>query len=293
MNRSPLELSISMLAGLSLMLSACSGSDSETQPGDHQPAENAREDQSGAADNAAPSEISATPAASATNEQSAASEASDAGEATASETAQQSDADAQTGEEAALSSDSDGQSESSAVTPAQSDASSPAPAPIWVVDYENSRLEFTGTQSGNEFTGSFSNFEASIQMEPENLQTASIEVAIVMASAQTGDRQRDDSLPAAEWFNVETFPRASFTSDDISKVGENSYEAFGTLTIREIAKPVTLPFTLVIDGEAAAAEGGLTIMRNGFDVGTGEWASGQWVGLDVAINFALTATRQQ
>ncbi|WP_264785676.1 YceI family protein, partial [Gluconobacter cerinus] len=110
--------------------------------------------------------------------------------------------------------------------------------------------------------------------------------------AVTGDQQRDGALPGKDWFNVAGFPSAVFDAQSFRAMGGNSYEAVGTLTIRGISKPVTLPFTLDINGTTAHAKGHLDLVRSDFGVGQGPWASGQWVSLNVGVDMDITAQRK-
>ncbi|GAB4520604.1 MAG: hypothetical protein Kow00133_07180 [Amphiplicatus sp.] len=169
----------------------------------------------------------------------------------------------------------------------------PAPigASVWALDETASSLVFAATQTGERFEGRFENFSADIVFDPEDLESASISVTVDVASARTGDRQRDAALPGRDWFNAREHPAARFVSDDVVKTGENAYEALGTLTIRGVSKEVALPFTLTIDGNRAHAEGSITILRTDFGVGQGEFATGRWVGLDVEVSFVVEATR--
>ncbi len=164
------------------------------------------------------------------------------------------------------------------------------PPPAWNVDTTKSRLTFTGTQTGKEFAGSFSKFAATIIFDPNNLPDSSIEVVVDMASAKTGDRQRDDALPSKDWFAVAQFPTATFTSSEIVEKGANAYEAKGILKIRDAAKDVAAPFTLTIT-DRAVADGTATLVRSDFGVGQGEFATGEWVGLDVKVSFHIEARR--
>jgi len=162
----------------------------------------------------------------------------------------------------------------------------------WNVDYGASSLSFTGTQTGNKFTGKFEKFDAKIRLNPEDLSTAIIEVSIDMSSAKTGDRQRDDAIPGKDWFDVKMFPKAQFLSSSIVRVEGDEYSVAGTLTIRDISKDVSLPFTVKIEGDEAMATGGLSVQRNGFGIGQGQWASDEWVKFDVGIDFTINAQRQ-
>ena len=111
------------------------------------------------------------------------------------------------------------------------------------------------------------------------------------ASAVTGDPQRDQALPGKDWFDIAQFPQAKFATTAIRKTGANTYAAAGTLTLRGVTKPVTLPFTLAISGTTAHARGRVSLVRTVFGVGQGSWSSGQWVALDVGVDVDIVATR--
>ncbi|GAB4537454.1 MAG: hypothetical protein Tsb0010_16640 [Parvularculaceae bacterium] len=166
-----------------------------------------------------------------------------------------------------------------------------ASASEWAVDYADSRLGFSGTQLGETFEGAFETFEAEIVFDPEALDAASVTAVIDMASAKTGDRQIDSALPDPDWFHVREFPTARFEATQFNRVGENQYEAIGTLTIRDHTNDVVLPFSLEIDGDGARMQGALEIDRRNYGVGQGEWESDRFVGATVQISVTLSATR--
>jgi len=73
----------------------------------------------------------------------------------------------------------------------------------------------------------------------------------ILTSAKTGDDQRDASLPASDWFDAATHPKAVFTATKFEKKGDGAYVAHGTLDLRGVSKPVDLPFKLKIVGDGA------------------------------------------
>ena len=170
-------------------------------------------------------------------------------------------------------------------------AASPALASDWTVDPGRRRLGFSGTQTGTPFQGSFGTWQAEIGFDPAHPETGHAKVTIDLASAKTGDTQRDTALPQPEWFDTASHPQASFEADHFVAKGGDAYEAPGKLTIRGIGKDVVLPFTLAIDGDKATAKGHLSLVRTGFGVGQGVWATGEWVALDVGVDVDLTATK--
>ena len=170
--------------------------------------------------------------------------------------------------------------------------SAPAAATEWHVDYEASRLGFSGVQTGARFDGRFERFDAAIRFDPEKLGEAQVAVEIDMASAITGNAQRDTAVKQPEWFDVASFPTAAFEVRKFRALGDGRYQARANLTIKGVSRRVSFPVAIEISGDTAQAEGAVTVDRAKFNVGTGQWASGQWVGRDVTISFALVARRK-
>ena len=68
--------------------------------------------------------------------------------------------------------------------------------------------------------------------------------------------------------------------------GPGRYVAAGVLTIRGVAKPLTLPFTLAITGAAAKMNAAVQLNRLAFGVGQGEWKATDTVPAGVTVNVA-------
>ena len=164
-------------------------------------------------------------------------------------------------------------------------------AGAWVVDPAHSHLGFSGTQLGAPFKGEFHTYDAVIAFDPAHPENAHVTVGIDMASARTGDTQRDTALPQADWFDTARFPKATFEATGFHPKGNGAWEAPGTLSIRGVRQEVVLPFTLSLDGATAHAKGRLELTRTSFGVGQGTWSSGQWVALEVGVDLDLIATR--
>jgi polyisoprenoid-binding protein YceI len=169
-------------------------------------------------------------------------------------------------------------------------ASSAARAAEWTVVPGESALTFAGVQTGEKFTGRFGKFGANISFDPDRLDDAKVAVTVDIASAATGDRQRDTAMPSKEWFDAGSFPQARFESRKVVRTAAG-YEATGDLTLRGVTREIHLPFTLEIDGRKARAKGHVDLKRDVFGVGQGDWATGDWVALDVAVDFDLKAER--
>jgi polyisoprenoid-binding protein YceI len=164
-----------------------------------------------------------------------------------------------------------------------------AQAANWVIEPAHSQLGFTGSQSGAPFTGHFGDFAGTISFDPAKPAEAKTDIIIDVASAATGDKQKDGAMPGADWFDAKKFPQAHFVSTGFKPLGGDKFETTGTLTIRGMSKPVTLPFTLAITGDTAKAVGQVQLIRTQFGVGQGAWATAQYVALEVAVTFSILA----
>ena len=161
----------------------------------------------------------------------------------------------------------------------------------WKLDPTKSRLGFSGTQIGTKFEGQFTRYSAVIDFDPDHLDTSHITVTVDLASAATGDTQRDTALPGTDWFDMAEFPQAKFDSTAIQSRGPGAYEAAAVLTLRGVSHPLVLPFTLEITGDTAHAHGHVQLVRTAFGIGQGPWATGQWVALDVGVDIDIIATQ--
>ncbi len=171
-------------------------------------------------------------------------------------------------------------------------ASGPLSASEWEVDKDKSTLSFEATQAGNAFTGTFGSFDADITLDPADLTSAKIAVTIDLKSIATGNAQRDGALPGSDLFDMAAFPSATFASTAVRSTGGNAYETDGDLSIKGIVKPVTIVFTLDIDGDNAHAKGEVQIVRTDFKVGTGQFAAEAAAGHGVKILIDIQATRK-
>ena len=166
-----------------------------------------------------------------------------------------------------------------------------AQASEWTVDYEKSRLGFSAVQAGNPFEGRFKTFSADIKFDPDDLPGSKISVTVEIASFGTDDGQRDGGVSGTEWFDTSSYPQATFETTEIRSTGDKAYEMDGTLTLKGVSKPITIPFTLDITGDNAEARSTFGLMRTLFKVGTGQWEADSAASQEVKMKIDIFATR--
>lgn len=174
---------------------------------------------------------------------------------------------------------------------AQAPAVTDAKPVVWKTA-KGSSLGFVTDWSGTPITGTFGKWTADVLFSPDALDASKVTVSIDVASASTGDSQRDDSLPGGDWFDAAAHPKAVFTATRFRKLGEGRFEARGTLALRGVTKPVVLPFTLKITGDTARVRGVTSLDRTAFGVGQGEWTATDQIPAAVKVSVDLTAKRQ-
>jgi polyisoprenoid-binding protein YceI len=164
-----------------------------------------------------------------------------------------------------------------------------AAPPTWTVDKAASRLGFSTTVSGGALNGAFRSWDAVIHFDPNDLAHSDVAVTIDIASAATGNGDADASLPDQDWLWTSHFPKATFAAKSFRATGPGRYEAAGVLTLRGVAKPLTLPFALAITGKTAKMNAQVSLNRLTFGVGQGEWKATDTVPATVSVNVALAA----
>ena len=117
--------------------------------------------------------------------------------------------------------------------------------------------------------GVFKTWRADIRFDPEDLSGSSVAVEIETGSADTAYADRDKEIRKADWFAIDAFPAATFTAETFRKVGDGAFEAEGALSIKGVEQALVLPFTLQIDGGAAAMKA-----RSRYPACSSNWAKG-------------------
>lgn len=170
-------------------------------------------------------------------------------------------------------------------------AAAPATAPTtgnWQV--QQGTLGLTVRQMGAPVSGSLANWAAEISFDetPVAGRNGSVRVQIDTTSLTLGSVT--DQARGPEFFDTATHPQALFTADILPTA--SGYEAKGSLTLRGVTVPVTLPFTLQITGDSATMQGSLTLDRRAFGMGA-SYGDESSVGFGVEVTVALTALRQR
>lgn len=163
------------------------------------------------------------------------------------------------------------------------------------VDSQKSSITFSGVHAGNAFSGVFKTWQAEVDFDPEDLAVSTIRTTIQTATAHTGNKMYDGTLPTPDWFDVKNHPEAIFESQTIAHKEGDVYTVDGILTIREQAVPVSFDVLLPADdlakGQIETAFS-IELDRLAFGIGKKSDAAAEWVSQNIGLEVKLHASRK-
>jgi polyisoprenoid-binding protein YceI len=133
---------------------------------------------------------------------------------------------------------------SNAATSLASESSTPSPLrEIYAIDKGHSEAAFQVRHLVTKVRGRFTDFEGMVRIDRERPESSSVEFSIDAATVDTDVADRDTHLRSPDFFDVAKHPRITFVSSRVQPRGGDRYDVTGTLTLRGVAREVTLPVT--------------------------------------------------
>lgn len=172
----------------------------------------------------------------------------------------------------------------------------------WNVDKAHSEVTFSVRHLGiSRVTGAFHDFDATVEVDPDNLHTLQTAATVQIASIDTRNEDRDDHLRSDDFFDAVSYPTMSFESTGISNVDGSTFTLEGDLTIKDVTKSVAFDAAFVgaaqgpMGNERAAFTATTIIDRTEYGL---MWnrlteAGGVVVGHDVTINLDIQTVKSE
>jgi len=170
----------------------------------------------------------------------------------------------------------------------------------YAIDHTHSRIGFAARHAMvTKVRGSFNDFEGTGYFDAENPAGSHLQLVIQAASIDTRNADRDGHLKSNDFFDMENYPEITFASTAVEQVDGANYRVTGDLTIKGVAKPVTVDFEYTgsaIDpygNTRIGFEGKTTVNRKDWGV---NWnaaleAGGVLVSDKVTLEFEVSAIR--
>jgi polyisoprenoid-binding protein YceI len=131
-----------------------------------------------------------------------------------------------------------------------------------------SKIEFVGSKANGSHTGGFKQFSGSVSMPGDDFTAAKVSIEIVTDSIFSDNAQLTNHLKNKDFFDVKTFPKATFVS---TKIGPSSksgmtHDITGDLTLHGVRKSITVPVKVTKSGDGVSIDGKYTLMREEFNM---------------------------
>jgi polyisoprenoid-binding protein YceI len=147
-----------------------------------------------------------------------------------------------------------------------------ASAADWTIDGAHTAVDFKVRHMMVSWVrGSFRKVSGSVQLDHSDLSASSVQVTIDASSVDTGNAKRDKHLRDTDFFDVAKYPSITFKSSSVRKVGGDSFEFVGDLTMlgttREVVMLVTevaAPIQTSRGGTKTGASASFEIKRSDF-----------------------------
>jgi polyisoprenoid-binding protein YceI len=143
-------------------------------------------------------------------------------------------------------------------------------AGTWAIDPVHSSVGFWVRHlMVSKVRGTFENFSGTITLAEDGTPSVTAEIAV--DSVHTGNEQRDAHIKSADFFNVDQYPTATFTSTAVRNNGDR-YVLDGDFTLKGVTRPISLDLDFnganpgMGHGEVAGFEASVTLNRKDFGI---------------------------
>jgi len=115
----------------------------------------------------------------------------------------------------------------------------------WIIDPAHSEIQFKVRHLViSTVTGGFDVFKGVVFTEGDDFSNAEAEFTADVNSINTNQKDRDNHLRSADFFDAANHSTISFRSTAFTKTGESTYLMTGDLTIRETTLPIDILVSL-------------------------------------------------
>jgi polyisoprenoid-binding protein YceI len=169
-----------------------------------------------------------------------------------------------------------------------------APAPekhegvTFVIDPEQSTLSFVGSKITGSHDGGFNRFGGTIELVDNDPTASHVTIEIDATSLWADDDRLTEHLKSPDFFEVETYPEASFESTSIEQTADG-YTVTGNLTLHGVTKSVSFPAQIEVGESGIGARAEFFVKRFDFGI-VYPGKPDDLIRDEVVIGFDLVAT---
>lgn len=137
----------------------------------------------------------------------------------------------------------------------------------YLINPQNSKIEFVASKVTGSHNGSFKDFSGEIDYTGQ-VEKSRVSITITMSSVLTDTDQLTQHLKTPDFFDVTKFPQATFTSTEVKVGGDKgaSHTISGNFQLHGVTKSITFPATISVSPEAIDVESTFSINRKDFGI---------------------------
>ena len=162
------------------------------------------------------------------------------------------------------------------------------------LDTTASAVGFLGSKVTGKHEGKFDKVTGSITLAGGKAEGGKIAIEVETASVKTDSEGLDKHLKAPDFFDVEKFPKATFTSTEIKAGGSNgaTHTVTGELDLHGVKKTISFPATINVSADGVTGTSEFVINRKDFGI-TIAGKPDDLIRDDVALKLSLKASRKK
>jgi len=153
---------------------------------------------------------------------------------------------------------------------------------------ERGQIRFVSKQMNVPVEGQFRRFDGTVKFDPVNPGATQARFTVDLGSIDLNSDEGETEVKRKLWLDVAAFPSAQFATTSVKALGDNRFEAAGTLTIKGTSREVVAPFSVTEANLLRTVDGQFTLKRLQFRIGEGEWSDTATVADEVLVRFRFT-----
>ncbi len=148
---------------------------------------------------------------------------------------------------------------------------------------KGSKVHFSIKNFGINTGGDFSNLKGQITFDPQKLSSSIFTMSVDVNTIDTDSENRDEHLKSDSYFDAEKYPVITLKSTNIIANKPGSYYFTGLLTIHDVTKEISFPFTAALQGNDYLFAGEFELNRLDYSVGERSAVMGNTVKVSISV----------
>lgn len=153
-------------------------------------------------------------------------------------------------------------------------------ADVWKVKSEESHISFSAKSTFTRVHGKIRGIKGDIKFSESDLAGSRFNVSVEPKNLDTDNNKRDKHLRSADFLDVEKYSKIKFKSKKIEKT-ETGFSVTGDLTIKDVTKEISFPFTFENQNTNGIFRGNFAINRREYNVGSKTKLAGDIIDIEI------------